>query len=312
MTATLAIGPYNDHDSAALKETFDPVFLNTIGEVAGLDAATREGITSVAYMGHHAFGGAQMDLLSNLGIIGNFGVGYDAINTEDASARGIKVTNTPNVLNDCVADLAVGMLLMHCREMGQASDWARAGKWSGTGPYRLNRQFSNNKVGIVGLGRIGREIADRVAAFKSEIHYFARSEKDTPGWIWHADPVSLAKAVDFLIVALVGGAETEKFVSAEVIDALGPRGVIVNISRGTTIDEAAMLDALEQGRIAGAGLDVFLNEPNIDPRFFALDNVVIQPHQGSGTVETRIAMGQLQRDNIAAFQAGQPLLTAVN
>ncbi len=176
----------------------------------------------------------------------------------------------------------------------------------------LNRKVSGGRAGIVGLGRIGREIADRLAAFKMDIHYFARSEKDTPGWTWHADPVALAGAVDYLVIALVGGKETEKFVSAEVIGALGPRGIVINISRGTTVDEAALLDALEQGRIAGAGLDVFLNEPDIDPRFYALDNVVIQPHQGSGTIETRAAMGQLQRDNIAALHAGSDLLTPVN
>ena len=256
--------------------------------------------------------GTWKHLKPALGLIANFGVGYDAIDVVAASARGIKVTNTPDVLNDDVADLAVGMLLMQVREMSQASDWARSGNWKTKGEYRLNRKFSGGKVGIVGLGRIGREIADRLAAFKSEIHYYARSEKQTPGWTYHADPVSLASAVDYLVVALVGGPSTEKFVSKEVIDALGPRGIIVNISRGTTIDEEAMIDALQSGRIGGAALDVFLNEPAIDDRFYGLDTVVVQPHQGSGTVETRAAMGQLQRDNVSAFLAGQPLLTAVN
>ena len=312
MTATLVIGPYSDTDSTALDAAFTPVTLASAADLPSLDDATRNAITALAYKGHHAFGAAEMDQLPNLELIANYGVGYDAIDVTAADARGIKVTNTPDVLNDDVADLAVAMLLMQVREMEQASNWARSGNWKNKGEYRLNRKLSGGRAGIVGLGRIGREIADRLAAFKMDLHYYARSEKETPGWTFHADPVSLADAVDYLGIALVGGPDTEKFVSKEVIDALGPRGVVVNISRGTTVDEAALLDALEEGRIAGAGLDVFLGEPDIDKRFYALDNVVIQPHQGSGTVETRAAMGQLQRDNIAAFHAGRPLLTAVN
>jgi len=312
MTATLVIGPYSDTDTAALDAAFSPVTLASAAELPSLDDATRNAITALAYKGHHAFGVAEMEQLPNLELIANYGVGYDAIDVSAADARGIKVTNTPDVLNDDVADLAVAMLLMQVREMEQASNWARSGNWKTKGEYRLNRKLSGGRAGIVGLGRIGREIADRLAAFKMDLHYYARSEKGTPGWTYHADPVSLAEAVDYLVIALVGGPDTEKFVSKAVIDALGPRAVVVNISRGTTVDEAALLDALEQGRIAGAGLDVFLGEPDIDKRFYALDNVVIQPHQGSGTVETRAAMGQLQRDNIAAFHAGQPLLTAVN
>jgi len=312
MGAVLVIGSYSDTDRQALGEDFGPVVLDRITGLGGLDAETRAGVRAVAFKGHDPFGGPQMDLLPNLGLIANYGVGYDAIDVSAASARDVRVTNTPDVLNDDVADLAVAMLIMQCRHMEAANAWARSGDWKTKGEFPLNRKTSGGRAGIVGLGRIGREIADRLAAFKMDIHYFARSEKDTPGWTWHADPVSLATAVDYLVVALVGGPETEKFVSKAVIDALGPRGVVVNISRGTTIDEAALLDALEAGRIAGAGLDVFLNEPNIDPRFYALPNVVIQPHQGSGTVETRVAMGQLQRDNIAAFLAGRDLVTPVN
>lgn len=312
MTATLVIGPYSDSDRDALNTDFSSVFIAGPGDLAGMGADARAGIRAVAYKGLPPFGAAEMDLLPGLGLIANYGVGYDAIDVGAANERGVKVTNTPDVLNDDVADLAVGMLLMQMREMEHASAWARSGEWKARGEYRLNRKMSGGTVGIVGLGRIGREIANRLAAFKMDIHYFARSEKDTPGWTYHADPVALARAVDTLVVALVGGKDTEKFVSAEVIEALGPRGVIANISRGTTIDEAAMLNALESGRIAGAALDVFVGEPDIDPRFYALPNVVIQPHQGSGTVETRAAMGQLQRDNVAAFHAGAELLTPVN
>ncbi|MFZ5961847.1 2-hydroxyacid dehydrogenase [Thalassococcus sp. BH17M4-6] len=312
MPATLAIGPFNDAETAALKDTFDPQMLANPAALDGLSAAEREAVTALAYKGHHGLGAAQMDLLPNLGLIANFGVGYDAIDVAAANERGIKVTNTPDVLNDDVADIAVGMLLMQQRQMIQASDWARSGQWKAKGEYPLNRKVSGRTVGILGLGRIGRDIADRLAAFKMDIHYFARSEKDTPGWTYHADPVSLAQASDYLVVALVGGPETENFASAEVIEALGPEGVLVNISRGSTVDEAALLDALENGTLGGAALDVFLNEPNIDPRFYDLPSVVVQPHQGSGTKETRAAMAKLQRDNIAAHHSGEALLTPVN
>ena len=312
MTHTLAIGPYNDDEKQGLTRELSPIYLDGPAGVANLDAAQRGAIKAVAYKGHHAFGAIEMDLLPNVGVVANYGVGYDAIDVKEASARGIKVSNTPGVLNDDVADLAVAMLIMQGREMEHASAWARSGKWAEQGEYRLNRKVSGGRVGIVGLGRIGREIADRLAAFKMDIHYWSRSEKDTPGWTHHADPVSLAKAVDYLIVALVGGPDTEQFVSKEVIAALGSRGVLVNISRGSTVDEGALLDALESGAIAGAALDVFLNEPKIDARFYALDNVVIQPHQGSGTVETRAAMAKLQRDNVLAFLGAKDLLTPVN
>ena len=311
MTQVLAIGNYNAKDRAALVDAFDAQVV-TLEEVAGLDADVREGFRAVAYAGHHAFDGAVMDLLPNIGVIANYGVGYDAINVGDATARGIRVTNTPDVLNDDVADLAIAMWLMQGREMRAAEDRVRSGAWAAEGPAPLNRKLSGGVAGIMGLGRIGREIADRLAAFKMDIHYHARSEKETPGWTYHADPVDLARAVDFLFVALVGGPDTVNYVSREVIAALGPEGVIVNISRGSVIDEGALLDALERREIAGAGLDVFVGEPDVDPRFARLENVVLQPHQGSATVQTRAAMAQLQRDNVAAHLKGADLLTPVN
>ncbi|SPF78002.1 2-hydroxyacid dehydrogenase [Pseudoprimorskyibacter insulae] len=307
----LAIGSYTPIDATALTEDLQAQILPNWDAVAALSTDDRANVVAVAYKGHHAFGGDRMDLFPNLKLIANFGVGYDAIDVSAATPRGIKVTNTPDVLNDDVADTAVALLLSQCRALRQGEELVRSGNWS-KGDLPLNRKVSGGKVGILGLGRIGREIADRLAAFKMDIHYYARSEKDTPGWTFHADPVALAEAVDFLVVALVGGKETEKFVSRQVLEALGPRGVIVNISRGTTIDEEAMIQALQNGTLGGAGLDVFLNEPNIDPRFAALENVALQPHQGSGTVETRAAMGQLQRDNIANFLNGTALLTPVN
>ncbi|MDU8927074.1 2-hydroxyacid dehydrogenase [Alisedimentitalea sp. MJ-SS2] len=312
MTNVLAIGHYADHDQDALRADLLARIVTTNAEIAALPETDRQQVTALAFMGHEPFGGTDMDLLPNLGLIANFGVGYDAIDVDAAGARGVKVTNTPDVLNDDVADLAVALLIAQGREMIPASNWVTSGNWGTKGNFRLARKISGGSAGIVGLGRIGRTIADRLTAFKMDIHYTSRREKETPGWTYHSNPVSLAKAVDYLIVALVGGPDTENQVSKTVLEALGPRGIVVNISRGSTVDEDALLDALENGTIAGAGLDVFQGEPQIDPRFLKLENVVLQPHQGSATVETRAAMGQLQRDNIHAFLAGRDLLTPVN
>jgi len=313
MTNVLAVGQYSETDTKALETELSAPLLPALSDIAALSEAERKQVTALAYKGHHPLDGAVMDQLPSLKLIANFGVGYDAINVADASARGIKVTNTPNVLNDDVADLAVALLIMESRKLTASESWMRAGKWPAGGAYPLARKMSGRKVGVLGMGRIGREIADRLAAFKCEIHYQSRSRKDAPeGWTYHADPVELARAVDDLVIAVVGGPETVGFVSAEVIAALGPDGIIVNIARGSVIDEAALLDALEQGRLRGAGLDVFLNEPEVDGRFMDLPNATILPHVGSATVETRAAMGDLQRRNVLAFLGGQPLVTPVN
>ncbi|SNT10036.1 2-hydroxyacid dehydrogenase [Tropicimonas sediminicola] len=308
----IAIGKFRQIDIDAMRAEYELHLIDNAARIADLPAEAKAA-RAVAYSSHSPISGDEMDMLPGLEIIAHFGAGYDSIDVAAASQRGVKVTNTPDVLNDDVADLAVAMFIMQAREMDGADSWVRSGKWAERGAMPLARSASARKVGICGLGRIGREIADRLAAMKCEIHYHSRSPKDVPeGWTYHADPVALASAVDACFVALVGGAETEGYVSAAVIEALGPTGVLVNISRGSTVDEAAMLDALEAGRLGGAALDVFLDEPQIDPRFRALDNVLLAPHIGSATVQTRNAMGQLQRDNLAAFFAGKPLLTPVN
>lgn len=308
----IAIGNYNDWDVEPMQAEYTLHPVASVEALAHLPEDVCADARALAFKGHAPFGGKQMDLLPNLGLIANYGVGFDAIDVAAADARGIKVTNTPDVLNDDVADLAVAMWIAQARRIPEASDWVRSGTWSEGRDFPLNRKASGRRVGILGLGRIGREIADRLAAFKTEVHYASRSEKDTPGWTYHPDYVSLARAVDDLFIAVVGGPDTAGCVTAEVLDALGPDGVLVNISRGSVVDEGALLDALEQGRIRGAALDVFQDEPKIDPRFLRLDNALLQPHQGSGTGETRRAMGQLQRDNVAAFFADRPLLTPVN
>lgn len=303
---------FNEEQRARITAVHPNVYVERPQGILELDEATRAGITAVAYNGHDKFGADVMAALPNLGVISNFGVGYDAIDVNAASVQGVKVTNTPDVLNDDVADLAVGMMLAQARTLVAGDALVRSGDWAAGKGLPLNRKMTGGKVGICGMGRIGREIADRLAAFKMDIHYHARSEKQTPGWTYHADPVSLAKAVDWFVIALVGGEATRGYVSREVIDALGKDGVIVNISRGTTVDEEAMIEALEQGRIAGAGLDVFTREPANDPRFHAMSNVVLQPHQGSGTHQTRRDMAELQLANITAFLNGRDLVTPVN
>ncbi len=312
MSKVLVVGTYTDVDRNSLQSTFDPIFIHDFDELDAMEADARAEIEAVGFKGHSMFLGDSMDKLPGLKLIANYGVGYDAIDIEAANERSIKVTNTPDVLNDAVADLTVAMMLAHTRQMEAGSNWVRTGTWPKKGELPLSRQMSGGTVGICGLGRIGREIANRLAAFKMDVHYWSRSEKDTPGWVYHPDPVSLAKAVDYYVIALVGGADTAGLVNADVLEALGPDGIIVNISRGSTVDEAALLEALENKTIAGAALDVFQNEPNIDPRFLGLDNVHLQPHQGSGTHETRAAMAKLQRDNISARLEGRDLLTPVN
>ena len=309
----LAIGKYNDWDMPEMKSGFDLIEIANSPALSGLDPAARETVHAVAYKGHLPFGAAEMNLLPNLKIVANYGVGYDAIDVAAASARGIRVTNTPDVLNDDVADLAIGMLLAFTRNLMANANWLARGDWAEKGDPPLARKMSGARAGIMGLGRIGREIANRMAAFKMDIHYHSRSAKDTPeGWVWHPTPEGLAANCDYMVIALVGGKETEGYVSRKVIDALGPDAVVANISRGSTVDETALLDALEAGRIRGAALDVFRTEPRLDPRFLALDNVFLQPHQGSATNETRMGMGALQRANIVAHLAGKPLLTPVN
>ncbi len=298
---------------------WDQDYLNEHFAVQPLEAGTPptkvpnpEDVEAIAWKGHGPFTAEFMDALPNLKIIANYGVGYDGIDVAAARERGIHVTNTPDVLTGEVADLAVGMLVAKAREMVMADKWVRDGAWPEKGPMPFTRRVFGKKAGIVGLGRIGRAIADRLAAFEMEISYTSRTPKETPvGWTHHTDIVAMAAEVDYLVVALSGGPETVKLVSKAAIEALGPEGMLVNISRGSTVDETAMLDALEDGRLGSAALDVFENEPDINPRFFKLKNVLLQPHQASATEETRRAMGKLMADNLRAFHAGEPLLTEV-
>lgn len=311
MPPILAIGPYAPTDAAAL-QALGAQAIDRLADLQDLPPPHRSAVRGVAYLGHDAFGPAQMDLLPSLRVIANFGVGHDAIDLDAATGRGIVVTNTPDVLNDDVADLAVALWLARHRAIEAGIRAVRSGDWARGAPLALARKASGRRVGILGLGRIGHEIALRLVPFKTAIHYWSRRDKQVPGWTRHADPVALAAAVDDLIVAVVGGADTQGMVSAAVLGAMRPGGLLVNVARGSVVDEDALIAALDTGRLAGAALDVFRNEPAVDPRLAGHALVLPLPHLGSATVETRAAMGALQRRNLVAVLDGRAPETPVN
>ncbi len=266
-------------------------------------------VRGVASFGPTPVDAALMDALPKLEIVSNFGVGVDQIDLEAAKKRGITVTNTPDVLNECVADTALALVLCALRKLPQADAYTRAGKWL-EAPFPLTTSLGGKTLGILGLGRIGEAIAKRALACGMRIRYHNRRKKDAP-FPYDPDPVTLAKNSDVLMVVTPGGAETQNLVGAQVLDALGPKGYVVNIARGSVVDEPVLLRYLQEKRIAGAGLDVFVDEPRVPPAFFALDNAVLFPHVGSATVETRKAMGDLQIENLRRHFAGQDVLTRV-
>ncbi len=280
-------------------EGLDAVIASEAGEIRGL-----------ATKGKLKVDGAFMDRLPKLEIISNFGVGYDTVDAAAAAERGIIVTNTPDVLNEEVADLALGLLLATVRELPQADRYVRAGGWL-KGAFPLSATLRDRKVGIVGMGRIGKAIAKRVEAFGLPIVYHTRRPQADVPYKHYDNLVAMARDVDTLILILPGGAATRNLVNAEVLAALGPRGVLVNVARGTVVDEPALLKALQDKTIAAAGLDVFVDEPRVPEAFFALDNVVLLPHVGSATHHTRNAMGQLVVDNLVSWFAGKGPVTPV-
>lgn len=309
----ILLGDYSSHQRQRFECNFNTFSVGTPQDIFDLPLEVRRLCRSVAYHGHSPFGAKEMDALPGLALIANFGVGYDDIDIEAATARGIKVTNTPGVLNDDVADLAVGMLLAVKRKIVSGDRWVRDGDWARHGTFPLNAHVTGLRIGILGMGRIGREIADRMAAFKSTLHYQSRHPKQVPAdWKYYSTATELAANVDVLFVTVVGGKDTRHLVSSSVLEALPNGAVIINVSRGSVIDERALIEKIETKHLAGAGLDVFEEEPYINPQLLALDNILLQPHQGSGTVHTREAMGDLQFANLEAFAKKQPLLTPVN
>ena len=248
--------------------------------------------------------------LPALEIISVFGVGYDGVDVAAAKARNIMVTHTPNVLNDDVADLAMGLMLSAARQLPAADRYVKEGQWL-QGPMPLARKVSGARLGIVGIGRIGQAIAQRAAAFNMSIAYTARSQRAELPYAYYPNSTELAKVSDYLVVITPGGAGTRKLINADVLQALGPKGILVNVARGSVIDEAALIDALEKGVIGGAGLDVFENEPNVPERLRALPHVVLSPHIGSATQQTRQAMADLAFNNLHGFLTSKKVITPV-
>jgi hydroxypyruvate reductase len=267
-------------------------------------------VRGLATFGPLPIDGKLMDALPKLEIVANFGVGVDAINLADAKQRNIIVTNTPDVLNECVADTALALILNTLRKLPQSENYLRAGNWASRGPYPLTTSLGGKVLGVLGLGRIGEAIAKRAMACGMTIRYHNRNKKDVP-YPYDPDPATLAKNSDVLMVVTPGGSETAKLVNEKVLQALGPEGYLVNIARGSVVDEPVLLRYLQEKKIAGAGLDVFADEPRVPPEFFTLDNAVLFPHVASATVETRKAMGDLQIENLRRHFAGKPVLTRV-
>jgi lactate dehydrogenase-like 2-hydroxyacid dehydrogenase len=253
---------------------------------------------------------ALMSRLPKLEIVSNFGVGYDSVEAEAAGKRGIIVTNTPGVLDDEVADLTVALLLATIRRVPQADRHVREGKWP-KGPFPLSPTLRDRSIGIVGMGRIGRAIAQRLAGFGRPIVYHTRRPVLGLHYHHYPDLLNMAQDVDVLIIIVPGGAETNNMIDAKVLKALGPDGVLINVARGSVVDEPALIEALQNGTIASAGLDVFSDEPHVPEALIAMDNVVLLPHVASATHVTRNAMGQLVVDNLLAWKAGQRPLTPV-
>ena len=260
--------------------------------------------------GHGRVDAALMGQLPHLGIVGNFGVGYDAVDAVWAGKHGIVVTNTPDVLTDEVADLALGLLISTIRRLPQADRYLRDGKWLAA-PFPLTDSLREKKMGILGLGRIGAAIARRAEAFGIEIVYHTRTPRPEAAYRHYPSLLEMAKAVDILMIIAPGGPSTKGIVNRAVIEALGPKGTLINVARGTLVDEPELVSALADGRLGAAGLDVFEDEPKVPEALFAMENAVLLPHVGSASHHTRNRMGQLVVDNIVSFAEGRGPLTPV-
>jgi len=243
--------------------------------------------------------------------ISSFGVGYDHIDAKWAGAHGITVTNTPKVLDEEVADTALGLLLCTVREFPQAERYLRAGKWPGAAYPLTNATLRDRTVGMVGMGRIGKAIARRLEAFGVPVVYHSRNPQAGVSYKYYPKLVDMARAVDTLMVIVPGGASTQNMINKEVLEALGPNGILINMARGSVVDEPALIEALKAKRIFSAGLDVFVKEPQVPKELIEMDHVVLFPHLGSGSVYTRKAMDQLVVDNLLAWVGGKPPLTPV-
>ena len=305
-TAILLAGKSHPHVNERVKREFHAIELGA-GGVASLDEATRRTIRGAAVMTR--VDAAFVDALPALEIVASFGVGYDLVDANYCASRNVVVTNTPDVLSEEVADTALGLLINTVRELPRAEAWLREGRWKKDGAYPLTpATLRGRHAGIFGLGRIGLAIARRLEALGLKVSYHSRRPVDDVHYQYQPSLKSLAESVDTLVSVVPGGAATEKVVNAEVLKALGPDGIFINIGRGSTVDEPALIDALARGSIRAAGLDVFADEPNVPDALLALPNVCLLPHVGSSTRHTRQAMADLVVDNLGSwFERGQAI-----
>lgn len=306
----VAYGPLSPYLEEQLKARFQMHQVPVKADPTALDDAVR-GARALVSFGSVGAPAAIMDALPRLELISLFSVGYDKVDIPHARKKGIKVSNTPDVLTDDVADLAVGLLHAAVRNIAANDRMVRSGKWALGGTVALSGSVTGRRIGILGLGRIGRAIARRLEPVASEIIYHNRMPAAGTPYRYVQDRIAFARESEVIIVATSGGPEARGLVDAAMLDALGPQGMLINISRGSVVDEDALVAALAEGRIGGAGLDVFVNEPQVPEALFTMDNVVLQPHQGSATINTRKAMADLVLANLDAWAAGKALVTPV-
>jgi hydroxypyruvate reductase len=268
-------------------------------------------IKAIATSGAKGASNAVIDLLPALEIVAIRGIGTDGVDLDHARRKGVAVTTTPNLLTDDVADLAMGLLLACARRLCQADRFVRDGRWRPGSTLPLGRKVTGMRIGIVGLGRVGRAIAQRAEAFRAEIAYTDVGAFDDVAYRFAPTVLELAKRCDVLILAASGGPQSLRIVDGAVLDALGPQGILINVARGSLVDEAALVAALVERRLGGAGLDVFADEPKVPIDLLSLDHVILQPHRASATAETRLAMENLVLQNLLAHFAGAPLIGVV-
>jgi lactate dehydrogenase-like 2-hydroxyacid dehydrogenase len=307
----LYLGKFPDATVAELQRRYNVHHFALLPKPEDISADVAQRIRGVATEANRGLTRALLDKLPNVEVISVFGVGTDAVDLKAAKERGIPVTNTPDIIGPEVADLAIGMMLASARRIVEAEHYARSGDWAKKGPMPLGRSVGNKTLGVIGLGGIGRAIADRAAAFRMKVLYNATREKEGVPYRFVGNLVELAKQSDYLMVACKGGPETRHLVSKAVIDAVGATGTLINVARGSVVDEEALIDALANKRLGWAALDVFASEPDFDKRLLEFPNVLLQPHHGTAAIETRTAMGQLMIDNLAAGLDKKPLLTPV-
>jgi hydroxypyruvate reductase 2 len=307
----LVPGELMPHVMAALEARYTAHMLHRAPDRDAFIRGVAERIRGIATSSFFGVAAEMIDALPKLEIIASIGVGTDSHAVEHARKSGVIVSNTPDVLNDDVANLAVALLLATTRKIVAYDRYVREGRWVRDGDPPFTRGIAGKQIGIVGMGRIGRAIAEKLKVFHCKLAYFARNARADLPYRYYPDLVALARDSMALIVIVPGGQATQKLIGREVMDALGSDGVLINVARGSVVDEPALVAALKEGRLGGAGLDVFADEPNVPEALFTMEKVVLQPHQGSATVETRRAMGDLMLENLAAHFEGRPLPSAL-